>query len=63
MSVTILGLEKVEIANLVTELNELLANFKVYYQSLRGLNWNIRGKNFFELHLKFEEFYTDAQKK
>jgi hypothetical protein len=29
MSVTILGLEKVEIANLVTELNELLANFKV----------------------------------
>lgn len=63
MSTTILGLDKVKTANLVTELNGLLANFQVYYQSLRGLHWNIRGKNFFELHLKFEEFYIDAQMK
>jgi len=27
------------------------------------LHWNIKGKNFFELHMKFEEFYTDAQEK
>ena len=30
---------------------------------MRGLHWNIKGKNFFELHLKFEELYTDAQEK
>ena len=48
---------------LVKELNTLLANFQVYYQNVRGLHWNIKGKNFFELHVKFEEFYTDAQEK
>ncbi len=61
MNKTILGLDKKETANLVTELNGLLANFQIYYQNLRGLHWNIKGKNFFELHVKFEEFYTDSQ--
>ena len=44
-------------------MNELLANFQVYYQNLRGLHWNIKGKSFFELHVKFEELYTDSQEK
>ncbi|MCL7764924.1 DNA starvation/stationary phase protection protein [Polaribacter sp. Z014] len=63
MNKTILGLDKKETANLVDELNGLLANFQIYYQSLRGLHWNIKGKNFFQLHVKFEEFYTDSQVK
>lgn len=63
MNTTILGLDKKQTANLVEELNTLLANFQTYYQSLRGLHWNIKGKNFFELHLKFEELYTDSQEK
>lgn len=63
MKTTILGLDKNKTDELVTELNGLLSNFQVYYQSLRGLHWNIKGKNFFELHVKFEEFYTDAQEK
>jgi len=63
MNTTLLGLDKNKTANLVTQLNDLLANFQVYYQSLRGLHWNIKGKNFFDLHIKFEEFYTDAQEK
>ena len=63
MNKSILGLDKVESANLVDNLNGLLANFQIYYQSLRGLHWNIKGKNFFELHVKFEEFYTDSQVK
>ncbi len=44
-------------------MNDLLANFQVYYQNLRGLHWNIKGKSFFELHVKFEELYTDSQEK
>lgn len=63
MSTTILGLDKEKTIGLVQELNVLLANFQVYYQNVRGLHWNIKGKNFFELHVKFEEFYTDAQEK
>jgi len=63
MSKTILGLDKEKSNKLVIELNTLLSNFQVYYQSLRGLHWNIKGKSFFELHIKFEELYTDAQEK
>ncbi|WP_397446685.1 Dps family protein [Polaribacter sp. R77954] len=63
MNKTILGLNKEKNLILVEKLNGLLANFQIYYQSLRGLHWNIKGKNFFELHLKFEEFYTDSQVK
>lgn len=63
MKNTILGLDSDKVKNLILNLNELLSNFQVYYQSLRGLHWNIKGKSFFELHLKFEELYTDAQEK
>jgi starvation-inducible DNA-binding protein len=44
----------------VVQLNDLLANYQLFYQNLRGLHWNIKGKEFFELHLKFEELYNDA---
>ncbi len=63
MSTTILGLNREKVIGLNTNLNELLANFQVYYQNLRGLHWNIKGKSFFELHVKFEELYTDSQEK
>lgn len=41
-------------------LNDLLANYQIYYQNLRGFHWNIQGKYFFELHIKFEELYNDS---
>ncbi len=43
------------------KLNELLANYQVYYQNLRGFHWNIKGSDFFTLHEKFEELYTVTQ--
>lgn len=58
-----LGLPIKETEELVKELNILLSNFQVYYQNLRGLHWNIRGKRFFDLHIKFEELYNDSQLK
>ena len=61
MNTTILGLDKEKSIKIAEDLNVLLANFQVYYQSLRGLHWNIKGKNFFELHVKFEELYNDSQ--
>lgn len=59
----ILGLPVKESEVIAAELNILLSNFQVYYQNLRGLHWNIRGKRFFDLHVKFEELYNDAQEK
>lgn len=59
----ILGLPVKEAGVIAAELNILLSNFQVYYQNLRGIHWNIRGKRFFDLHIKFEELYNDAQLK
>ncbi|WP_428331236.1 Dps family protein [Mucilaginibacter sp.] len=44
----------------VDHLNELLANYHIYYQKVRGCHWNVKGKSFFTLHVKFEELYTEA---
>lgn len=63
MKLNALGLPVKETEILAVELNILLANFQIYYQNLRGLHWNIRGKRFFDLHLKFEELYNDSQLK
>lgn len=43
------------------KLNVLLASYELHYQNLRSLHWNIKGTNFFELHLKYEELYTRTQ--
>ncbi|MNP96856.1 DNA protection during starvation protein [compost metagenome] len=63
MKTNILGLPIKESELIIVELNVLLSNFQVYYQSLRGIHWNIRGKRFFDLHVKFEELYNDSQLK
>ncbi len=41
-------------------LNILLANYQIFYMNTRGFHWNIKGNNFFELHLKFEKLYNDS---
>lgn len=61
MKTNLLGLPVKESEEIVQSLNVLLSNFQVYYQNLRGIHWNIRGKRFFDLHVKFEELYNDAQ--
>ena len=63
MKTNILGLGVKESTLVVGHLNTLLSNYQVYYQNLRGIHWNIRGKRFFELHVKFEELYNDSQLK
>lgn len=44
---------------LAEKLNELLADYSIFYQNVRGYHWNIKGDKFFELHQKFEELYND----
>jgi starvation-inducible DNA-binding protein len=54
-----IGLDNNKAANLAEKLNELLANYSIFYQNTRGYHWNIKGEKFFELHLKFEGLYDD----
>lgn len=63
MTLNTIGLSQTKTKDIAKDLNVLLANFQVYYQNLRGVHWNIRGKRFFDLHVKFEELYTDANMK
>jgi len=63
MKLNSIGLDAKQSLELGKELNILLANFQRYYMNLRGIHWNIKGKRFFDLHVKFEELYDDANLK
>ncbi|MDW6091280.1 Dps family protein [Vibrio rhizosphaerae] len=59
MKTNVIGLDSTTSQKLATSLNQLLANYQVFYMNVRGYHWNIKGPEFFELHTKFEEIYTD----
>jgi len=54
-----IGLDSQKAQKLAQKLNDLLANYSIFYQNTRGYHWNIKGEKFFELHMKFEELYND----
>ena len=60
MSFEHVGLKTDEARKLGVMLNEVLANYQVFYQNVRGYHWNIKGENFFSLHQQFEDLYNRA---
>jgi len=54
-----IGLDTEKSKELAESLSDLLANYSIFYQNTRGYHWNLEGDKFFELHIKFEELYTD----
>lgn len=54
-----IGLDTQKSEELSELLSDLLSNYTVFYQNVRGYHWNVKGEKFFELHLKFEELYND----
>lgn len=54
------GEQRIMSEKVTKELNQLLADYMVYYQRLRNYHWNVKGTKFFDLHNKFEELYTEA---
>ena len=56
-----ISLEEKDVRPIVDQLNDLLANYHIHYQKLRGCHWNVKGSHFFTLHVKFEELYSNAQ--
>lgn len=54
-----IGLHESSASQLAERLNALLANYQIFYMNVRGYHWNVKGQQFFELHAKFEELYTD----
>lgn len=59
MEKNMIGLNKQQTVALTDDLNQLLADYQILYTNVRGYHWNIKGRDFFELHAKFEEIYND----
>ena len=60
MNTNKISLETKKVKPVVDQLNDLLDNYHIHYQKLRGCHWNVQGVHFFTLHAKFEELYTNA---
>ena len=58
-----LHLDRKKVDIVARHLNEFLAAYQLHYQKLRNFHWNLRSQDFFVLHDKFEQFYTDANEK
>lgn len=56
-------LDAVASQKVVEALQQLLADYQVFYTNLRGFHWNVKGKDFFVLHSQFEKLYDDAAEK
>lgn len=59
MAINRIGLDTGKSNKLIEKLNDLLANYHMFYMNVRGFHWNIKGDDFFTLHVKFEELYDD----
>ena len=46
--------------NLIKCLNEYLSDLKVFATKLQNYHWNVKGKDFFVMHEKLEEYYDCA---
>ena len=51
------------VKNVVSALQQLLADDQVYYSNLRGFHWNVKGKDFYVMHAQFESMYNNAAEK
>ena len=40
-------------------LNNFLSDLNVFYRKLQNYHWNIKGKDFFVIHAKLEEYYDE----
>jgi len=53
-----LGFNKKDTSDIIEQINLLIASSHVHYQKLRNFHWNVTGRDFFDLHEKFEELYN-----
>ena len=56
-------LSKEAVKPVINALQQLLADYQIYYSNLRGLHWNVKGKDFFVLHKQYEEMYDNTAEK
>lgn len=55
-----IGLKTADTKKTVDALQQLLADYQVFYTNLRGFHWHVQGKQFFTLHVQLEKMYNTA---
>ena len=45
--------------NILNNLNTFLSDLNIFYRKLQNYHWNIKGKDFFVIHSKLEEYYNE----
>lgn len=46
--------------DILNSLNTFLSDLNVFYRKLQNYHWNIKGKDFFTVHAKLEEYYNEV---
>ena len=46
--------------DILNNLNTFLCDLNVFYRKLQNYQWNIKGKDFFTVHAKLEEYYNEV---
>ena len=46
--------------DILNNLNTFLSDLNVFYRKLQNYHWNIKGKDFFTIHAKLEEYYNEV---
>lgn len=46
--------------DMLNNLNTFLSDLNVFYRKLQNYHWNIKGKDFFTVHAKLEEYYNEV---
>jgi len=49
--------------DILNNLNTFLSDLNVFYRKLQNYHWNIKGKDFFTVHAKLEEYYNEVNEK
>ncbi len=38
-------------------MNDLLSDYNIFYQNVKGFHWNFKGSDYFDFHQKFEDLH------
>lgn len=51
-------LRKAEIQTVADKMNDLLSDYSIFYQNVKGFCWNFKGTDYFAFHQKFEDLHN-----
>jgi len=54
-------LRKIGNQTVADRMNDLLSDYNIIYQNVKGFHWNFKGSDYFDFHQKFEDLHGKLQ--